>query len=76
MDAELLTNNLVLLYKEKEESVAKLMDKIGNSKAYTISEYRDIEVDVRKIAGLPQRDYREQTIFKKEMPLGFVEQGK
>lgn len=49
--------------KEKEKEVANLMDKIGNSKSYTIGEFRDIEVDVRKLAGLPPRDYS-QTVAK------------
>lgn len=46
--------------KEKEKDVAKLMNKIANSKRYTISEYRDIEMHVRRLAGLPRRDYHQQ----------------
>ena len=42
---------------EKEKDMIKLMSKIACSKFYTITEYREIEARIRKLANLPRRDY-------------------
>ena len=50
---------------QKENEASVLLNKICNSKFYTIDEYREIDAMVRKLAGLPPRDYARLDKLKK-----------